>query len=161
MIAIDLGTSCTAFSWRAKKDTAVTVGVPDETESQYDTGKTPTSLLVKGSWKDEGADRVFEHERVEAFGKDAERRLRESSNASGELQLFKEFKMVRREYPCGEVNYSILSRRCSVLQYAFLSIAGYYCCRGFDVGWSWPARTRHGITLAEKVGVLICSAGTR
>eukprot|EP00903_Cladosiphon_okamuranus_P018735 g17245.t1 len=91
VVAIDLGTSCTAFSWRGQSDPTVFVGVPDTDVRPEDVqGKTPTVLLIRGSLDPQGE--VFKDDGVEAFGREAERRFREKKIPEN-AQLFQRFKM--------------------------------------------------------------------
>lgn len=92
VIAIDLGTSCTAYSWKSAEDPTPSVGVPDMEPNEDIVGKSPTTLLVGGTT---GADRVFKPSAAEAYGRVAQRRYAENSIPHG-AQLFKRFKMVRK-----------------------------------------------------------------
>lgn len=91
VVAIDLGTSCTAFSYRSAMDPYPSVGVPDMEPNEDIIGKSPTTLLVGGTT---GADKMFKPSVAEAFGRVAQRRYAENDIPPG-AQLFKRFKMVR------------------------------------------------------------------
>ncbi|CAM9583103.1 unnamed protein product, partial [Ectocarpus sp. 12 AP-2014] len=43
VVAIDLGTSCTAFSWKSIVDPAPSIGVPDMKPNEDIIGKSPTT----------------------------------------------------------------------------------------------------------------------
>lgn len=92
VVAIDLGTSCTAFSWKSIVDPAgPSVGVPDMKPNEDIIGKSPTTLLIAGST---GADKMFRPTGAEAYGREAQLRYANGNIPHG-AQLFKRFKMVR------------------------------------------------------------------
>lgn len=91
VVAIDLGTSCTAYSSKTATDPNPSVGVPDMEPGEDIIGKSPTTLLVAGST---GPDKVFKPSGAEAFGRVAQRRYVENDIPHG-AQIFKRFKMVR------------------------------------------------------------------
>ncbi len=93
MVAIDLGTSCTAYSWKSVTDPNPCVGVPDMAPNEDIVGKSPTTLLIGGST---GADRIFRPSGAEAYGRVAQRRYAENDIPLG-AQLFKRFKMVSKK----------------------------------------------------------------
>lgn len=96
MVAIDLGTSCTAYSWKGASDPEVAVSVPDKAVRVEDVrGKTPTVLLIRGKL-DPHRHKMFNPAGVEAFGREAETRFR-SKDFPDNAQLFQRFKMVRDE----------------------------------------------------------------
>lgn len=90
VVAIDLGTSCTAYSWKSLADPTPSVGVPDIQAGEEIFGKSPTSLLVVGNMR---ADRDFKALCVESYGRQAEENYATNAHPSGS-QLFKRFKMV-------------------------------------------------------------------
>ena len=94
VVAIDLGTSCTAYSWKSAMDPIPSVGVPDMSPNQNIVGKSPTTILIGGSTD---ADKTFRPTRAEAYGRVAQRRYAENDIPQG-AQLFKRFKMVRLEF---------------------------------------------------------------
>lgn len=91
IVAVDLGTSCTAFSWKSVLDPTPFVGVPDMEPRQEISGKSPTALLILGEM---GAKKAFEAKHVEAYGRLAQDRYATNDIPLG-AQLFKRFKMVR------------------------------------------------------------------
>ena len=103
VVAIDLGTSCTAYSWKSASDPNPPVGVPDMGPNDDIVGKSPTSILLGGSTED---DRVFKPSGALAYGRVAQRRYAENDVPHG-AQLFKRFKMVS----------SKVCTSCSVTQY--------------------------------------------
>lgn len=92
VVAIDLGTARTAYSWKSAMDPDPSVGVPDMQPNEDIVGKSPTTLLVGGST---GADEIFTPSGVEAYGRVAQDLYANNDIPHGS-QLFKHFKMVRR-----------------------------------------------------------------
>jgi len=92
IVAIDLGTSSTAYSWRSPVDPNPCVGVPDMAPNEDIAGKSPTSILIGGSTM---ADGDFRPTGVEAYGRVAERCYATADTSLG-AQLFRRFKIVRQ-----------------------------------------------------------------
>lgn len=90
VVAIDLGTSCTAYSWKSAAEPTPSVGVPDMKPNEDIIGKSPTAILMAGSVE---ADKVFKPSGAEAYGRIAQRKYAENNFSHG-AQLFKRFKMV-------------------------------------------------------------------
>jgi len=90
VVAIDLGTSATAYSWKSASDPNPSVGVPDMAPNEDIVGKSPTTLLIGGST---GGDKGFRPSGTLAYGRVAQRRYAETDIPPG-AQLFKRFKMV-------------------------------------------------------------------
>ncbi|CAM9720781.1 unnamed protein product [Pylaiella littoralis] len=103
VVAIDLGTSCTAYSWKSVADPHPAVGVPDMETCEDIIGKTPTTLLINGST---GSDRRFRSSGVEAYGRLAQRLYADGEIPHG-AQLFKRFKMELHNSP-SQQNYDDL-----------------------------------------------------
>ncbi|CAN0375001.1 unnamed protein product, partial [Ectocarpus sp. 12 AP-2014] len=99
VVAIDLGTSCTAFSWKSIVDPAPSIGVPDMKPNEDIIGKSPTTLLIAGST---GSDKMFRPTGAEGYGREAQRR-----HANGDIphgaQLFKRFKMQLHNKPSQQI----------------------------------------------------------
>eukprot|EP00752_Nemacystus_decipiens_P007641 g6830.t1 len=104
VVAIDLGTSCTAYSSKTAADPNPSVGVPDMELGEDIIGKSPTTLLIGGST---GADKVFQPSGAEAFGRVAQRRYVENDIPHG-AQIFKRFKMQLHHNP-SQQNYDDLT----------------------------------------------------
>ncbi len=90
VVAIDLGTSRTAYSWKSALDPNPPVGVPDMGPNDDIVGKSPTSILLGGITAD---DKRFKSSGALAYGRVAQRRYAENDIPHG-AQLFKRFKMV-------------------------------------------------------------------
>eukprot|EP00752_Nemacystus_decipiens_P005431 g4922.t1 len=95
VVAIDLGTAATAYSWKSAMDPHPSVGVPDMGPNEDIIGKSPTTLLIGGST---GADKSFKHSAAEAYGRVAQNRYAENDIPHG-AQLFKRFKMQLHNNP--------------------------------------------------------------
>lgn len=117
VVAIDLGTSCTAYSWKSLRDQAPLVGVPDMEPGEEIFGKSPTSLLVLGDMR---ADKEFSAQRVELYGRQAEECYATNAHPNGS-QLFKRFKMVGR--PAVQLNCCVVHAR--ILQSKIFSLLSY------------------------------------
>lgn len=110
-MALDLGTSRTAFSWKSLLDPTPYFGVPEDTEGVPD-AKSPTAVLLSGDV--DPTTKVFQAKDVMAFGNMAEEQFANGARA----QLFKRFKMVSDLF---------------VLFFGALMLGEVYCMRAFEV----------------------------
>ncbi|CAM9486618.1 unnamed protein product, partial [Scytosiphon promiscuus] len=95
VVAIDLGTAGTAYSWKSAVDPNPSVGVPDMQPGQAFVGKSPTTLLVGGST---GTDELFKPSGGVAYGRVAQDLFANNEIPFGS-QLFKRFKMQLHQEP--------------------------------------------------------------
>lgn len=89
VVAIDLGTSRTAYAWKSAADSTPFVGVPDSRDGDP-TAKSPTAVLLNGSRDPQ--TKKFTEEEIVAFGGAAEMLF--AQQRFPQAQIFKHFKMV-------------------------------------------------------------------
>ncbi|CAN0449539.1 unnamed protein product, partial [Discosporangium mesarthrocarpum] len=92
-VAIDMGTSCTAYSFKAMNSESIAIGVPDQIQRHGINEKSPTAVLIE--------KRPGGMLSVLSFGAKAEGQFAASDGSTsdgGLLFIFKEFKMALHEH---------------------------------------------------------------